>query len=196
MMSPFQLSRRPDRQDRFLDRFRRPLSHRADGSSWARHEDTLQAANAYFHGLLSSEERKSMQPLANLTGGDYESLQQFVTDSSWDASAVMRQNARILLEDELVSPKALLVIDEVGWLKQGKQSVGVAHQYCGAAGKTANCPGAVDLISSIPGEPRNADTWHFGIPCILFLREACAGGPNHGQARVVAKPQRFQTKPE
>jgi len=194
-MSPFQLSRRPDRQDRFLDRFR-PLSHRADGSSWARHEDTLQAANAYFHGLLSSEERKSMQPLANLTGGDYESLQQFVTDSSWDASAVMRQNARILLEDELVSPKALLVIDEVGWLKQGKQSVGVAHQYCGAAGKTANCQVAVDLIYSIPGEPRNADTWHFGIALKLYLPEAWAKDPKRRKKARVPRDLRFQTKPE
>src|ERR1700757_3926901 len=56
----------------------------------------------------------------------------------WDADAlrdVVREYALETLGDE----DAVLVIDETGFLKQGKASCGVARQYTGSAGKITNC---------------------------------------------------------
>lgn len=135
-----------------------------------------------------------MQPLARAAGADYESLQQFVTDSSWDAFAAMERGVEIFLEDGLVSADALLVLDDVSWVKQGKKSVGVGYQWCGAVGKAANCQDAVDLIYSIPGKTRNADALHYAVAMELFLpRVWIADRSRRTKARVPPRLQ-FRTK--
>jgi SRSO17 transposase len=70
-------------------------------------------------------------------------LQQFVNQSPWPSCEVRASLAR-KVEREFV-PEAYWLIDEVSFPKQGKHSVGVARQYCGALGKTANCQVAVSL---------------------------------------------------
>ena len=190
----FQRTLGPSRQ--FLDRFRGALTTRLDGSSWPRNEDTRRAGDAYIRALLLPGERKSMQPLARAADASYDSLQQFVTDSPWDPFAVMERGAELLLEDGLVSPRGLLVLDEVGWVKQGKSSVGVGHQYCGAVGKTANCQVAVDLVYAIPGEPRNADTQHFALAMMLYLPERWVKDAKRRKATRIPPRQPFRTKTE
>jgi SRSO17 transposase len=91
----------------------------------------------YVRGLLLEGRRKSIQPMAaRLPDGDEQGLQQFVTDSPWDDVPVRRRLAR----------RMTAVIEPVGWViddtalpKDGRWSPGVARQYCGALGKTANC---------------------------------------------------------
>jgi len=101
-------------------------------------------AEEYIRGLLMDGERKSVEPMANrLPDGEVQALQQFVNQSPWPFDGVRASLAR-KVEKEFV-PEAYWLMDEVSFPKQGKHSVGVAHQYCGALGKTANCQVAVTL---------------------------------------------------
>jgi SRSO17 transposase len=103
-----------------------------------------QHAEEYIRGLLMDGERKSIEPMANrLPDGDIQALQQFANQSPWSSEKVRASLAR-KVEREFV-PEAYWLIDEVSFPKQGNHSVGVARQYCGALGKTANCQVAVTL---------------------------------------------------
>jgi SRSO17 transposase len=107
-------------------------------------KDRRHHAEEYIRGLLMDGERKSIEPMANrLPDGDAQALQQFVNQSPWPSRDVRASLAR-KVEREFV-PEAYWLIDEVSFPKQGKHSVGVARQYCGALGKTANCQVAVTL---------------------------------------------------
>jgi SRSO17 transposase len=91
----------------------------------------------YVRGLLLEGRRKSIQPMAaRLPDGDEQGLQQFITDSPWDDMAVRRRLARRMCAE--IEPVGW-VIDDTGLPKDGRFSPGVARQYCGALGKTANC---------------------------------------------------------
>lgn len=117
-------------------------------------KDRRQHAKEYIRGLLMDGERKSIEPIANrLPDGNVQALQQFVNQSPWSTEQVRAALAR-KMEAEFI-PEAYWLIDETSFPKQGKHSVGVARQYCGALGKTANCQVAVTLDlgteeSSIP----------------------------------------------
>ena len=103
-----------------------------------------QHAGQYVRGLLLDGERKSIEPMASrLPDGDVQALQQFVNQSPWSSQEVRASLAR-KVEREFV-PEAYWILDEVSFPKQGKHSVGVTRQYCGALGKTANCQVAVTL---------------------------------------------------
>ena len=107
-------------------------------------KDRRHHAEEYIRGLLMDGERKSIEPMANrLPDGDVQALQQFVNQSPWPSRDVRASLAR-KVEREFV-PEAYWLIDEVSFPKQGKHSVGVTRQYCGALGKTANCQVAVTL---------------------------------------------------
>ena len=107
----------------------------------------------YVRGLLLEGRRKSIQPMAaRLPDGDEEGLQQFIADSPWDDVPVRRRLARRMTAE--IEPEGW-VIDDTGLPKDGRFSPGVARQYCGALGKTANCQvivsvNAVDDRASCP----------------------------------------------
>lgn len=91
----------------------------------------------YVRGLLLEGRRKSIQPMAaRLPDGDEDGLQQFITDSPWADEPVRRRLARRMTAE--IEPEGWIV-DDTGLPKDGRFSPGVAHQYCGALGKTANC---------------------------------------------------------
>jgi len=91
----------------------------------------------YVRGLLLEGRRKSIQPMAaRLPDGDEEGLQQFIADSPWDDAPVRRRLARRMTAE--IEPEGW-VIDDTGLPKDGRFSPGVARQYCGVLGKTANC---------------------------------------------------------
>ena len=92
------------------------------------------AAANYVEGLLMPGQRKSIEPLAARVGVDSQSLQQLLTSSPWSDEALWKAIRREVIPH--LEPLEAWVVDETGWLKQGKHSVGVSHQYCGAVGVT------------------------------------------------------------
>jgi SRSO17 transposase len=145
-----------------------------------------EGAALYVQGLLTPGERKSVEPMAARLGVDMQKLQQFVADSPWDEQAVwqaIRQEVVPVME-----PLAAWIVDETGWLKQGDKSVGVAHQYCGAVGKQANCQVSVEVVVS-DGE--------IAAPVAgrLYLPEQWVADADRRAAAGVPPAVTFQTKP-
>src|ERR1700741_1595365 len=104
------------------------------------------AATNYVQGLLMPGQRKSIEPMAARLGIEPQRLQQFMADSPWDETELWRVIRREVVPH--FEPIEAWIVDETGWIKQGKNSVGVAHQYCGAVGKQANCQVSVELVVS------------------------------------------------
>jgi SRSO17 transposase len=108
-----------------------------------RRKDQRRWGEVYVRGLMLDGKRKSIEPMAaRLADGDEQCLQQFVNQSPWDPVAVRRALAR-RMSRELSSDA--WVIDDTGFPKFGKMSVGVARQYCGALGKVGNCQIGVSI---------------------------------------------------
>ncbi len=105
--------------------------------------DQRAKGDCYLRGLMLDGRRKSIQPMAErLPDGDMQALQQFVNQSPWDHAAVLRA---VALKTVPVVDPVVWVIDDVSFPKDGKMSVGVARQWCGALGKQSNCQVAVSL---------------------------------------------------
>jgi SRSO17 transposase len=93
----------------------------------------------YMVGQLSRLERKSIEPMAlHVKGGTIRGLQRFISDVPWDEEH-MRWTYHQLVADAMGDPEGVLMVDETGFVKKGKESVGVARQYCGTLGKVENC---------------------------------------------------------
>ena len=106
-------------------------------------KDQRRWGEVYLRGLLLDGKRKSIEPMAaRLEDGDEQCLQQFVNQSPWDPVPVRRALARRMSRE--LSAQAW-VIDDTGFPKFGKMSVGVARQYSGALGKIGNCQIGVSI---------------------------------------------------
>jgi len=118
------------RLTRWLDRFKDCFGHQAQRVS----------LREYLHGLLSDSPRKSMQAmLARVTETrSYQAFQHFITDAPWDAASVWRR-----LLAELPERRGVLILDDTAFLKQGRESVGVATQYASRRHHITNCQVAV-----------------------------------------------------
>ncbi|SMB80488.1 DDE superfamily endonuclease [Deinococcus hopiensis KR-140] len=98
----------------------------------------------YIRGLLAPLERKSTEPIAEYLGLAYQRLHHFLNVSPWDTDPLERlfaERAQSLCGGQ----NGVLIIDDTALPKSGEHSVGVAHQYCGALGKLANCQALVTL---------------------------------------------------
>lgn len=142
----------------------------------------------YLHGLLLDGERKSIEPMSRrVPDGDEQQLQQFISQSPWDAGPVQRAY-RGRMAAELAEPDGVIVLDDTGFAKQGKHSVGVARQYSGTLGKVGNCQIAVSLHYAT----RTAD---YPLALRLYLPEAWTEAPERlDKAHVPAAERRFKTK--
>src|SRR5690349_21016244 len=90
-------------------------------------------------GQYSPLARKSLEPIAlAVEGSRIRSLQRLLSETVWDEEQ-MRWNYHQLMADELGEPDGVLMFDESGFVKKGKDSAGVARQYCGTLGKVENC---------------------------------------------------------
>src|SRR5438105_1528940 len=152
-------------------------------------------SGVYLQGLLLDGERKSMEPMAgrvtlppDLHAEDVEqALQQFVSHSPWDDQKVLRRY-RAHLARTFASPQGIFVIDDTSFPKQGKHSVGVQRQYCGALGKRANCQAAVSVHYVSP-------QGHYPLALRLFLPESWAADADRlDRAGVPEEHRRERTK--
>lgn len=159
------------------------------------HPKRKEAFATYTIGLLSDLERKSVEPIAALTcpdparlGAAHQSLCHFVSNSEWDDHAVRRKAAQCAMDAMTKrAPITTWIIDDTGFLKQGKHSVGVKRQYTGSAGKVANCQVGVSLTVSNGLE-------HLPIDFELYLPEEWINDLARRREAKVPEDIRFKTK--
>jgi SRSO17 transposase len=146
-------------------------------------------SGVYLQGLLLDGERKSIEPLAgrvtlpaDLHANDVEqALQQFVNQSPWNDQKVLRRY-RGHLAATFASPQGCFIIDDTSFPKQGKHSVGVQRQYCGALGKKANCQAAVSVHYVSP-------KGHYPLALRLYLPHSWTS--DHDRLRAAQVPLRY-----
>src|SRR6202162_2798843 len=102
-------------------------------------ERVAASAGRFLDGLLGNEPRKTGWMRAEAAGDPGPWRQQAVLGRGrWDADA-LRDVVRDYVVEHLAADDAVLVVDETGFLKQGRTSCGVGRQYTGSAGKITNC---------------------------------------------------------
>ena len=102
-------------------------------------ERVAASAGQFLDGLLGEERRKTGWMRAEAAGDPGPWRQQAILGRGcWDAES-LRDIVRDYALETLADPDAVLVLDETGFLKQGKASCGVGRQYTGSAGKITNC---------------------------------------------------------
>ena len=122
-------------------------------------------------------------------GDTEQALQQFVNQSVWDEQAVLQTYRRVMGE-AFDDPEGIVVIDDTGFAKKGRHSVGVTRQYSGTLGKTDNCQVAVSLHYAAP-------KGDYPLALRLFLPESWTSQPERMQAaRVPLEHQTHRTKNE
>jgi SRSO17 transposase len=149
----------------------------------------------YAMGLLGEAERKSVEPIAARACPDparvdatHQSLLHFVSNSHWDDHAVRRYAARYAIEVMATqAPISLWIIDDTGFLKQGKHSVGVQRQYTGSAGKTTNCQIGISLSVATRYH-------HVPIDFELYLPQSWAEDPARRKEARIPDQVVYKTK--
>ncbi len=120
----------------------------------AGHADRHTPLKNYCTGLLLPGERKSVEPMAarlapNNVRRMHQSLHHLVAEAPWNDEEMLAQVRREVLPSmQKNDPVVAWIVDDTGFPKQGKHSVGVARQYCGQVGKQDNCQVAVSLSVS------------------------------------------------
>lgn len=151
----------------------------------------------YAFGLLSEGERKSVEPISSRAVVDtktadaaHQSLLHFVGVSRWSDRAVRRFCAEYALAAIGAREKVeAWIIDDTGFLKQGKHSVGVQRQYTGSAGKITNCQIGVSLTVATRNE-------HVPIDFELYLPALWATDDRLRSKAHIPDEVAFKTKPE
>jgi SRSO17 transposase len=151
---------------------------------------------SYAFGLVGETGRKNMEVIAAQTCASarhvdaaHQRMQDFITDSAWNDHAVRLAAARYALEP---MTKAALpwawIVDDTGFLKKGKHSVGVQRQYTGSAGKITNCQIGVSLTIATPQD-------HVVVDFELYLPECWANDPARRAEGRIPDEVGFKTKP-
>ena len=115
------------------------------------HADRVKPLQDYCVGLLMPGERKSVEPMAAITApsrvaAQHQSMLHFVGEGRWsDDKVLAKVREMVLPEVERRGAIEAWIIDDTGFPKQGRHSVGVGRQYCGQLGKQDNCQVAVSL---------------------------------------------------
>src|ERR687884_356971 len=147
------------------------------------------SAALFLDALLGPERRKTGWMRAEAAGDPGPWRQQALLGRArWDADA-LRDLGRDDVVETLAEPDGVLVVDETGFLKQGKASCGVARQYTGSAGKITNCQVGV-FAAYVSGKG------HAFIDRALYLPKAWTDDPDRMAAAHVPPTTKFATKPQ
>jgi len=152
-------------------------------------ERVARSAGLFLDGLLGAERRKTGWMRAEAAGDAGPWRQQAILGRGrWDGDA-LRDIVRDYVVETLAADDAVLVIDETGFLKQGKVSCGVSRQYTGSAGKITNCQiGVFAAYVSRQG--------HAFIDRALYLPKSWTDDPARMKAAHVPADIGFATKPQ
>jgi len=161
----------------------------------AGHQDRQEPLKNYCKGLLLPGERKSIEPMAARldpvgTQPMRQSLHHLVAKASWRDEAILNQvRNQVLPAMQKHGPVVAWIVDDTGFPKKGKHSVGVTRQYCGQVGKQENCRVAVSL---------SVATWTSSLPIAygLYLPKEWAEDAERRQKAEVPEEIEFQTKPD
>jgi SRSO17 transposase len=159
------------------------------------HADRAEPLKDYSLGLLMPLERKSVEPLAAVTApsrvaAKHQSLLHFVGQAPWsDAALLARVRDWVLPKIEHHGPIRAWIVDDTGFPKKGKHSVGVSRQYCGQLGKQDNCQVAVSLSLA---------NHHGSLPVAwrLYLPKEWADAAERRRKAGVPEEVGFATKPQ
>ncbi|MDA8168561.1 MAG: IS701 family transposase [Nitrospiraceae bacterium] len=159
------------------------------------HADRKAPLREYMTGLLLPLERKSVEPMAaaiepRRTGTAHQRMHHFVAKSAWSDEYLMKAVRKWAIPR--LTAKDMVkawIIDDTGFPKKGKHSVGVARQYCGQLGKQDNCQVAVSL-SIATGRASLPIGYRLYLP-----KEWAEDTEKRAQAEIPDSIE-FQTKPE
>src|SRR3712207_1081853 len=151
-------------------------------------ERVAASAGSFLDGLLGPEPRKTGWMRAEAAGDPGPWRQQAILGRArWEADA-LRDLVREYALEALADPDAVLVLDEAGFLKQGRASCGVGRQYTGSAGKVTNCQvGVFAAYASRHG--------HAFIDRALYLPRTWTDDPARLAAAHVPLEVGFASKP-
>jgi SRSO17 transposase len=161
----------------------------------AGHEDRHAPLKDYCKGLLLPGDRKSIEPMAarlnpRKVQATRQSLHHLVAKAPWsDQSLLDHVRERVLPTMQKHGDVVAWIVDDTGFPKKGKHSVGVTRQYCGQVGKQENCRIAVSL---------SVATWNSSLPIAyrLYLPKDWAEDAERREKTEVPEEVEFQTKPE
>ena len=159
------------------------------------HADRARPLRDYCAGLLVSDGRRSVEPIAAVTApaevsAQHQRLLHFVADAPWSDEPVLAKVREVVLPAiERHGPIEVWIIDDTSFPKYGSESVGVQHQYCGQLGKQANCQVVVTL--SIANH-------HASLPIAyrLYLPKQWAEDAVRRKKAHVPEAITFKTKPQ
>jgi SRSO17 transposase len=159
------------------------------------HADRVAPLKAYCTGLILPGERKSVEPMAARleparVQATHQSLHHFVAKADWSDEALLALvRAQALPEIERHGPILAWVVDDTGFPKKGRHSVGVTRQYCGQIGKQDNCQIAVTLsVANLQGS--------LPIAYKLYLPELWTEDRERRAKAGVPEEVKFRTKPD
>ena len=150
---------------------------------------------SYCTGLLMPADRKSVEPMAAMTAPErtaaqHQSMLHFVgTCEGSDAAVLTKVRGHVLPRVAQHGAISAWIVDDTGFPKKGKHSVGVARQYCGQLGKQDNCQVAVSL---------SVGNGHASLPVAyqMYLPESWAKDAERRAKAGVPEDVVFKTKPQ
>ncbi len=172
-------------------RFDEYLAHLAAGLG---HADREAGLRGYCSGLMLPLARKSVEPMAAHldplhASARHQALHHFVAKADWSDTELLRRVARWVLPTMDLSAGGYWLVDDTGFPKKGRHSVGVARQYCGVLGKQDNCQVAVSV--SLACEQASLPVaWR------LYLPREWAEDAGRRRKAGVPEDVRFATKPQ
>jgi SRSO17 transposase len=172
-------------------RFEEYMEHLAAGLG---HADRHAGLKGYCTGLMLPLSRKSVEPMAARVdplhaSARHQSLHHFVAKAEWSANEMLRRVSQWVVPKMDLSGGGYWIIDDTGFPKKGKHSVGVARQYCGVLGKQDNCQVAVSI--SLATEQASVP-----VAYRLYLPNEWAQAPERRQKAGVPADIGFATKNE